>query len=146
VKQMRRRGFSIIELLLVLAILAVVLALGYASLQPLMLRSRLNEAATAVATSLQRARSFAQRSNQPAQWRLISADSFRLDLGGTSHDTTLPSGLTIIHPAVGSQITYSPPYGEVSAIATQITISGYGYEVDVRVVGVTGKVIRSNVR
>ncbi len=143
---MQRSGFSLTELLLVLAILGVVLATGYVSLNPLVKRSRIGEAAAAVAGSLQRARSYAQRSNLAASWVRTGTATYRLTLGTETIDAKLPAGLSFVQPPVGSGVSYSAPYGEIDAVPHRITIRGNGFEADVRIVGVTGKVIRSSVR
>ena len=142
-----RRAFSLIELLIVLAILAVMLAIAAASLRPFMQRSKLAEAASQVATDLQRARSFAQRENVAAHWTLVDSQSYRLTLDTQTLDYQLPTGLTFTSPAAGTTITYTAPYGELAAaVPTKITLEGYGYVTEVRVVGVTGKVIRAEVK
>jgi prepilin-type N-terminal cleavage/methylation domain-containing protein len=140
-----QRGFSLIELLIVLAILAVVMVIGYASLRPLMLDSRVRSAAAEVATSLQRARSFAQRQNVDATWELVNANTYRLVLDTRVVEHTLPEGLTFTAPSPGTQITYTAPYGERASAAVKVVVSGYGRQSEIRVVGVTGKVIRSKV-
>lgn len=141
----RKAGFSLIELLIVLTILAIVLSVGYATLRPLALRSRLEQAAAEVAASLARARSFAQRENVSASWTRVDESTYRLMLDSQTIERDLPTGLRFTSPPAGTVVTYTAPYGEVAATPVRIRIEGHGYGIEVRVIGVTGKIIRTNV-
>ena len=139
---MNRRGFTLLETLMVLVILGIVMGGGYALLRPALDRSRLENATTQVATDLMRVRSFAQRSNQMASWTRLDDSRYRLNLGGQTHDYSLPEGITFAAPAAGTVIRYRPPYGEFSAAAKNITVQdSKGRSRTLHVVGVTGKVI-----
>ena len=141
---MNRRGFSLFELLIVLAILGAVLSVGYASLRPLMLKSRLRQASAEVAASLQRARSLAQKANVDARWEIVDSDTYRLKLGARvieQHD--LPDGVTFSSPAPGNYFKYHAPYGERQPTAAKIVLSSHGEQAEIRLVGITGKVVRS---
>jgi len=144
----RRLGFSLLEMLIVLAILGIMAGVGYASMRKMLARSQLDSAAAQVASDLRRARSFAQTKNFAAKWEKTSDTGYKLDLNGTVKTYTLPPGTKFVGVADGTTIEYRPPYGEVkvngSAIAAiKLTIANdNGMQTEVRVVGVTGKVIR----
>jgi len=140
-----RPGFTIIELILVLAILAILMSVGYATLRPLAVKHRVQQGAADVTASLQRVRSFAQRENVGASWTRVDDDTYRLTLDTQTIDRDLPSGLKFSLPPAGTTITYTAPFGEIAATPVRIRIEGYGYKAEVRVIGVTGKVIRTGV-
>jgi len=142
------RGYSLLEILIVLAIMAIVAGVGYASLRSMVERSRLEAAAVQVASDLVRARSYSQTKNVSSTWKKTGDDEYQLLLGGTTKKYHLPSGITFLRPANRTVITYSAPYGEVfvngSAVAPIKIVLGNsrGDSAEVRIVGVTGKVIR----
>ncbi|WP_456410148.1 pilus assembly FimT family protein [Oceanithermus sp.] len=140
---MNRRGFTLLETLVVLAILGMVLSASYVLLRPMLERSRLDNATAQVATDLLRVRSYARRSNQPASWTRLDDRRYRLDLGGKTYEYTLPEGVTFAAPPAGTVLRYYPPYGEFDASAETITLQdARGNSESIHVVGVTGKVIR----
>ncbi|WP_457629878.1 pilus assembly FimT family protein [Oceanithermus sp.] len=142
------RGFTLIEILIVLVIMGIVAGVGYASLRGMMERSRLEAAATQVANDLIRARSYAQTKNVAASWKKLSDTSYQLSLGANLKQYSLPRGIKFSGLADGSEVTYTAPYGEVSVNgsavgALKIVLANEkGSTTEVRVVGVTGKVIR----
>jgi len=106
-------------------------------------RSRLDNAMTQVATDLLRVRSYAQRYNQPASWIRLDNSRYRLNLGGETHEYSLPGGVTFTAPPVGTALRYNPPNGEFDASAETITLRDVrGNSESLHIVGVTGKVIR----
>jgi len=139
---MNRRGFTLLETLIVLAIMGIVMGSGYALLRPMLDRNRLENATTQVATDLMRVRSYAQRSNHIACWMRLDDRRYRLNLGGTIHDYSLPEGLVFTSPSVGAVIRYRPPYGELNASAKTVAVQdAKGRTRTLHIVGVTGKVI-----
>lgn len=142
----KQTGYSLLEVLIVLAIMAAVTAAGYVSLRPLALRNQVGRASADLAAALQRARSYAQRHNVSTTWTRLDDDTYRLTLGGEVKEYDLPTGIAFAAPPAGSTITYTAPYGEIDAVAHLIAIEGYGQRGEVRVVGVTGKVIRGTVK
>jgi len=141
---MNKRGFSLFELLIVLVVLGIAMGIGYASLRPMMLKSRLRQASAEVAASLQRARSLAQKANLNARWEIVDSDTYRLKLGTRvieQHD--LPDGVTFTSPTPGNYFIYHAPYGERQPTAAKIVLSSHGEQAEIRLVGITGKVVRS---
>ena len=78
----RVRGFSLIELMMTVAVMAVLLMAVSPALSDWMVNVRIRNAASAIEQGLQRARQEAIRRNQPAGFYLVSAsasDSSKLD-------------------------------------------------------------------
>ena len=76
------RGYSLIELLVTIAVIAVMLAAVTPSVSELMANIRLRGAAEAALTGIQKARAEAVKSNQTVSFWLVSANS-----SGTLDDT-----------------------------------------------------------
>ncbi|GAA5534379.1 type II secretion system protein [Deinococcus aluminii] len=147
---MDTRGFTLLELLVVLAIIGILAGIFGISLIRSIRNAELREAATQVATDLRRARSQAQRGSADVVLVLPGSG------GGTTYtvDTvtkTLPNNVKVIcKTTCGSgtttNVTYQAPYGELGAGATgsaytiRSPMSGIS-DLEVRIVGVTGKVI-----
>jgi len=142
------KGFSLLELLIVLVMMGLIAGVGYASLRGMMERSRLDAATAQVANDLTRARSYAQTKNVSAGWKKLSDTSYQLELGSTVKLYQLPKGVEFSGLADGTKVVYSAPYGEVSINGSSvgalkiILVNEKGLATEIHVVGVTGKVIR----
>ena len=143
-----KRGFTLLEILIALAIMTILAGVGYASIRGMTERYRVDAATAQVASDLVRVRSYAQTKNVSASWKKISSNSYELNLGGAKKTYLLPNGIRFVQPADGAKVEYTAPYGEVSingstVAALKIVLSnGKGESTEVHVVGVTGKVIR----
>lgn len=131
----RWAGFTLLELLVVLAVLGVLLALATPSYLRWRDASLLRQAQTLVAAELDRARSEAKRTNSPRSvtW---TATSFA--------GRPLEGGVTIASPP--QTVTYVQPYGTLQAVggtlpAYEITLRRGTRSAPVRVVGVFGKAV-----
>lgn len=107
----RRAGMTIVELLLVIAILGVVLGLGS------MMFTRQNEvvtlesAASELSQTIGQARSRALQRGNEHRVRIISSTNYVLEtFDGSSWETdrsvALPAGVTLVVPASGSSVTF----------------------------------------
>ena len=147
---MKSDGFSIIELLIVCAIIGILGAVATTNFRNASERARVGEASAQLAADLQRARSSAQRLNQDAVLRIgsTSATTYTLTLGTQDPITrTLPANTRVSVPAAPLAITYNAPFGERSLVNNVVLTarSSSGYEGrEIRVLGVTGKVYLSN--
>lgn len=151
IQKSRQRGFSLLELLLVIAIIGVVSAFGLSSFRAESERARINQAAAQVVADLQRARSASQRYNQDASFSInaTTTDKYELVIGGVTSKRTLPTGAQL-SAANAFTLKYSAPFGEVrDAIPSTITVKLAGRDTKpryIKVLGVTGKVILSAVQ
>lgn len=152
------RGFTLIEILVVLAILGILLGLGIWSYTRWARTAEVRAAAAQLSADLNRVRTTAQRSSANASLRFDSAQAYRLILPAASGGTlarTLPAGLQVkTYPdeaaLTGKTITYQAPYAELSADSpTAFTLSREqsGFQkVRVGLAGLTGTVVVSEVR
>lgn len=143
------QGFTLLELLIIMAIIAVIAGVFGLGITRSIRSAELREAATQVATDFRRARSQAQR--QSKDFILILPNA----TGGTTYrvDTenkTLPNGIrlscTTSCSSTSVNVTYQAPYGELGSGATgnvfTLTSPTSGITpYEIRIVGVTGKVI-----
>lgn len=138
-----QKGFTIIELLLVCAIIGIVSAVAAPNFLAARNRARVGETASQLAADLQRARSSAQRTNAAASLTWLDKTQYRTVIDGTTVTRKLPDKVEITAPA-GTAITYRAPFGEVDGtVPVTFTVSLQGradVTRSVRVIGTTGKV------
>lgn len=141
-----QRGLSLLEMLLALAILAIVLAFSAAGWLRYRDTVQAREAQQTLAQALGRARSEARRrsSHQDITWTLGSGE-FQVN----GRTIRLPHGYVIRRtlPASANSLRYTAPFGRVTATNKQFVLaSPSGRESAVNIIGVTGKVVRANAR
>lgn len=151
-----RGGFTLLELLLVCAIIGILGGVGILNLRNAIDQSRLRDGASQFAASLQRARSSAQRYNRDSVLTLVgtstTATSYTLRVNGQTAQQAvtyrLPQGVQITSPSTATKtITYTAPFGEVTAAASvaqyTVGLSGKDNKLYVKLIGLTGKVYQS---
>ena len=142
---MDKRGFSLLELLIVCAIIGILVAVGFVSFRRATQQARLTEASTQIVADLQRARSAAQRYNQNALFSTTekTTTNYTISLDGKNRTYTLPTGTQLVASGDKLSISYSAPFGEVGATNVEMTVSLQNQPTEtrkVKVLGVTGKV------
>ena len=102
-----RSGFTLLEVLVVIAVIGILLAIGMPSYQAWITRTELDRAASIVSTEINAARSAARNG---------AAQTVTLTAGGTSVQSR---GLTIPLPSARSKedviLVFEPPYGTLQA-------------------------------
>ncbi len=138
------QGFTLIEVLIVLAVLGIVLAIAGNSLLGYLQSQQMREAAQQVAGDLERVRSGAMRYNRDATFEIISATSYRMTVNGVAQTITLPDSAQITSTPANATLTYSAPYSELSSAQATIVVkrTGSTKQTTLRTVGVTGKVVQ----
>ena len=140
---MDKRGFSLLELLIVCAIIGILGAVAARTFTDATRRARVNEASAQLAADLQRARSSSQRFNQNSSLTIAttSATSYTLTIGAQITTRTLPPNTQVTVKSAPLILTYKAPFGEMGASNPILTVRTEGAKTrDVRVLGVTGKV------
>nr|WP_255578717.1 MULTISPECIES: type II secretion system protein [unclassified Deinococcus] len=104
-----RSGFTLLEVLVVIAVIGILLAIGMPSYQAWITRTELDRAASIVSTEINAARSAARNG---------AAQTVTLTANGTSIQSR---GLTITLPSARSKenvtLVFEPPYGTLQAQA-----------------------------
>jgi prepilin-type N-terminal cleavage/methylation domain-containing protein len=132
-------GFTLLELLIVLAILAVLLGIAVNNYQRYRSRLELQQAQQVLVQTLNRARSDAKRlsQNQTISWtdKVITVGEREIALSESS-------GVTLVKITGANTLTYSAPYGRVASVGEyEFELQGRGdLTSKVYVYGVTGKV------
>ncbi|RDI95150.1 prepilin-type N-terminal cleavage/methylation domain-containing protein [Meiothermus sp. QL-1] len=143
---MSREGLSLLELLVVLAVLGILLGVGFVSLRAYRESLVLREAATQVATELMNIRQQARRQSANFTFQAAQGGS-TYRVGQTSRLATLPprslpAGVVFQAVPQGGSVTFYAPYGLVSAANSTYALKGPGGRVlQVNIVGSTGKVV-----
>ncbi|WP_276956548.1 prepilin-type N-terminal cleavage/methylation domain-containing protein [Allomeiothermus silvanus] len=139
----RARGFTLLEILVALAIMGIVLVFAANAVKRVFQQSRVRDAAVLLATDLQNIRSNAWRTNTTTQLDLISATSYSFTISGKTITRNLPVGISI-DGGGNTQVRYSAPNAEnTRSNPVVFTVSGASgtQPIRVKVIGVTGKVV-----
>ena len=135
----RSGGFSILELLVVLAVVGILFAIATPSYLAWQVRTSTREAAVQLARSIDRARIDTKRTGVSITVSATELDPFVFVVDGT--DQSLPS---LVEVTSTSSVSFNPPYGtqeeaevEFRIVSTRDASVGR----TVRVVGVLGKVV-----
>lgn len=127
----RAAGFSLIELMVVVSILAIVAAIGYPSFQELLASQRVRAASSALYDSMIAARSEALKGNATASFALAGSDlaqGWTIQVGGqVVHSQSALAGLSF-SPA-NPTIIFGATGRLTSGANTAITVSTSGTNV-----------------
>ncbi|WP_297854643.1 type II secretion system protein [Meiothermus sp.] len=141
------KGLSLVEFLIVLAVLGILLGVGFVSLRSYQQSLAIREAATQVATELLNIRQQARRQSVNFSFQ-AGANSNTYKVGRTSDLASLPSkslppGVIFQSVPTGGVVRFDAPYGIVNSGAnSSYVLRGPGSRVlSVNVVGRTGKVV-----
>ncbi|WP_045233520.1 prepilin-type N-terminal cleavage/methylation domain-containing protein [Deinococcus pimensis] len=146
----RSRAFTLLELLVVLAVLVTLLALALPALANWRARSELRLAQHELALGLTRTRSETRRLSQHRVVRWTNGGNLvevtRLD-GAVLREIRLPGRVTLratfgAGGVPATSFSYLAPFGRKDINNFEFVLRGPGGEARVRVVGVTGKVVR----
>lgn len=140
----RTTGFTLLETLIVLAILAVVFTMGTFLFFSLNRRTTVRQGASEIAATLSRARSEAQRYNTNVTFTL-NTGNYTLTRSGNTRSYNFPQAVsTSAVSGSPSSVTYLAPYGEVQQTGTAFRVKSStdpSVTAVVGVVGLTGKVV-----
>lgn len=138
------KGFSLIEILIVLLIIAVAMGLGSSALQSFLNRTKLIEAQSQLAQELVLARNNARKSSldQEVSWNLKKNE---IVVAGVK--LSLPSGVSLgeVNYNEASKFVFTAPHGRIEGDNAEFVLRDASKRrVSVRLVGVTGKVVRDD--
>jgi len=138
-----KQGFTLLELLIVTAIVGVIFAGSLGHYQNFRIRSLVQESAQQIATDLEKERFASQRFNEERGLVVDTNNPYQYELNGVTK--YLPSGIELTKAGRSKSVTFYPPYGTTGASERTFLISWKNrpdrYYRFIRVVGVTGKVI-----
>ncbi len=141
-----KRGLSLVEFLIVLAVLGILLGVGFVSLRSYQQSLIIREAATQVYADLLNLRQQARRQSVNFSFQANEGEStYRVgrssELASLS-PKSLPAGVVFQRVPSGGSVTFIAPYGLVSAPNRTYTLQGPGNRVlNLHIVGSTGKVV-----
>ena len=143
---MKRRGYSLVELIVVLAVLAILLGVGSVTLLGYQRTLALRQGVATVFADLTRARAQSRKTSQDWQVVLTSnQSSYVVRRAGVADQTVeLPRGVRIGDVGgVPLIVQYSAPYGlrPQGSSSLVIPLQGTGRQGRINVVGISGKVV-----
>lgn len=145
---MHKDAFTLIEFLVVLAIIGILAGIFGWSLLSSIRKAELREAANQVASDFRRARSQAQRGSADVviEWTLdTNGNITAYSVAGQSRPVANRVKISCTTGCgTSNKVTYTAPYGELGATGNVFTLRSPMTSlpsIEVRIVGVTGKVI-----
>lgn len=143
-----RAGFTLLELLLVIAILGIVFGIFSWFLLRSLRQTELREAAAQLIADLRRSRSNAQQSGRVSTLELGPLKTaYSVKIGsGTPRNFSLPHRVTVEAQVGGSRVVNQPPFGTLDDTGLVWKLQSPAYSdmrLYVKVVGITGKVMLS---
>jgi prepilin-type N-terminal cleavage/methylation domain-containing protein len=165
-----RAGFTLLELLIVIAIIGIMAALAFNSFAAYRQTQRLNQSRFEVVASIERIRQYTRRYNV-SYTIVFNADgtyvSTTKDSAGTALTElagppvtvlpqisgTLPSDMSFVTKAQGTtenEVIYAAPFGRVATaakncIGLKLNALGRDFGTEIHIVGVTGKVLARSI-
>ena len=145
-------GFTLLEVLMVIAIVGILASALYAMSINYLSKSQLREGAVQLLTDLRQARSQAQRSSLGSVVALIApypSQQYTTLWGGSALSVThlLPSSVMVAPytSATARSVNYAAPYGEVggAGVVWEVSSARTSERLYIKTVGVTGKVMLS---
>ena len=137
---MARSGFSLTELLIAIAIIGILVALGAGGIRGVLDRGRLAEATNVISNQVQEARRLAKRLDQDVTLTVTEdAGAWEIDVNGRTE--TLPAGVTIV-PAAGATLVLNAPFGTYAGADVALQVAVGSATRDLVVTGVLARVVR----
>lgn len=139
------QGFTLIEVLLVIAVVGILLGIGWATYTRAIQSNQLTEQANRLARDLSGARSAAQRQSQNMRL-ILTANGYSVGpVGGTAAPSVLENGVTLSCTVnCNGELVYQAPFATLNGATGRVyqlrSPNASLPPVEVRVVGVTGKV------
>ncbi|MEZ4630367.1 MAG: prepilin-type N-terminal cleavage/methylation domain-containing protein [Deinococcales bacterium] len=137
------KAFSLLELLLVLAVVSILFAFALPSYQDFRIRNRLDEATQQFARDIEFQKTTSKRLNSFQELKLDRQNPQHYYLNNTLK--ALPAGIQAVPVGASISIPFYPPHGTTNAPERSFRIEWANnpskYYRFVRIIGVTGKVI-----
>lgn len=143
-----RAGFTLLELLLVIAILGIIFGIFSWFLLRNLRQTELREAAAQLIADLRRSRSNAQQSGRVSTLELSPLKTaYSLKVGsGAPRTVGLPHRVTVEAQVGGSRVVNQPPFGTLDDTGLVWKLQSPSYSdmrLYVKVIGITGRVMLS---
>ena len=135
----RHAGFGLIELLVVLAILGLLVALGVGGIRGFLDRGRLAEAVTTIDRQVGDARRIAKRTDEPVTLRLDQVGT-SVSVSRDGEQVASIDGATIVAGGA-TDVQFDPPFGTRAGADIGFEIAVGSVSAEVRVVGVLARTV-----